>query len=150
MRDKNIWFWRIERGSIGYYSTRTYGCDADGFLADVLPSRHTVPSTPGCAARPGKPSARRRPILAQSTITRGRPKCLPFAGAFRNPARTRSAIKHQVPCPVSMANGRTVPQACKKGESTVQRYKYTTAAGRNAARLSLNRQVRYRTRTVHL
>jgi len=49
-----------------------------------------------------------------------------------------------------MANGRTVPQACKKGEITVQRHKYTTAAGRNAAHLSLNKQVRYRTQTVHL
>ena len=41
-------------------------------------------------------------------------------------------------------------QACKKGEITVQRYKYTTADGRNAADLSLDKQVRYRTRTVHL
>jgi len=44
----------------------------------------------------------------------------------------------------------TRSQACKKGEITVQRYKYTTADGRNAADLSLDKQVRYRTRTVHL
>jgi len=40
-----------------------------------------------------------------------------------------------------MAKERTVPQACKKGEIT---------DGRNAVDLSLDTQVRYRTRTVHL
>ena len=44
-----------------------------------------------------------------------------------------------------MANGRNVPQACKEGEITVQLYKYTTADGRKAADLSLDKQVRYRT-----
>jgi hypothetical protein len=40
-----------------------------------------------------RPSERRFPILAISTLTRGRPRRLPFALAFRNPARTRSAIR---------------------------------------------------------
>ena len=42
-------------------------------------------------------------------------------GANRAPSTIRT-YAHQVLCPVSMANGRTVPQACKKGEITVQIY----------------------------
>ena len=36
---------------------------------------------------------RRRPILAASTMIRGLPERLPFARAFRRPARTRSTIR---------------------------------------------------------
>jgi hypothetical protein len=58
--------------------------------------RYTVPSPiPSCVAifAQESPRARKRAIWARSTITRGRPSLLPFARAFRNPARTRSAIK---------------------------------------------------------
>jgi hypothetical protein len=61
--------------------------------ANVL--RYAVPTlTPNSRAIFGqeRPEARNRATLAASTATRGLPRRFPFALAFRNPARTRSAI----------------------------------------------------------
>lgn len=66
------------------------------YAAHRVAARLTVPSpTPISVAMAAhdRPADRRLTILTRSTLTRGRPKRLPLALAFRNPARTRSAIR---------------------------------------------------------
>jgi hypothetical protein len=64
-----------------------------GFLGKPATALCAVPLlTPSSAliVAQDAPRARSSAILAALTITRGRPSRLPFARAFRNPARTRS------------------------------------------------------------
>ena len=66
-----------------------------GVSGKLLKARCAVPLV-SCnssqISRQERPRARRAAILLASTITRGLPRCLPLARAFRRPARTRSAV----------------------------------------------------------
>src|SRR6266446_5715247 len=88
------------------------------------------------------------PRIFHSSRGRSRLSCRPVRGS--RTLRVRFQMAGPKMGRPSMANGRTVPQACKEGEITVQLYKYPTADGRKAADLSPCKRVRYRTQTVHL
>ena len=65
----------------------------DPRFARVLWTRLREYPSSSAISRMERPCARRRPILAASTETRGLPSVFPLALALRRPARTRSAIK---------------------------------------------------------
>src|ERR1700730_18117361 len=77
----------------------------DQRLAARLAVPSPIPISIAIAAHE-RPSERRLLILVRLTLTRGRPNCLPLALAFRNPARTRSAIRLR-------SNSATAPRTVK-------------------------------------